>query len=250
MRTLHVEASDGELLTGQLPESWAEVPFRPYVDLVATARPVPACITPTAHAYISEAGCNALAHLLGLPTGEPLYSRASRLLSLYELAPWLFVGPLPLAEELVTGFTHLGTHYRYASAAELGPVAAANRERVLLWYLRETDGNPLHCLPQLLATLYTPDGVAPTAEYMRAGAQSFEHLPMSLAWPFLLQFIVPEVLAPNDVTRYLALRPMVGQTLHALEATATATPPARPHLMLRWLSRAWRRATTRPLFLP
>lgn len=254
MRKIHLEAADGELLTGQLPDSWAEVPFRPYVDLALTARPVPACITPTAHAYISEAGCTALAHLLGLPTGEPLYSKIDRLLSLYELAPWLFVGPLPAAEDLATSFTYLGTHYRYAPAAELGRVAAANRERVLLWYLRETDGNPLHCLPHLMATLYTPEGAAPSVASDRAGTQAFELLPLSIGWPCLLHFVVPETLATDPTDRYQALRPMVGQALAALEAAVAAAPTVPPRYSLRrWLAqtwRSWRQATAKPLFIP
>lgn len=253
MHTLQLTAADGQLLTGQLPNSWAEVPFGPYIDFQATARPVPRLIThPTGHAFASQAGCQALAHLLGLPTGEPLYSQLRRLAHLHELAPWLFDGPLPPAEALVASFTHQGTRYRYASAAELGP-AAADRERMLLWCLRETDGHLLNCATLLLATLYTPDGAAPTVALTQAGAQAFEHLPMSLAWPCLFNFLVPETVAPEAVTRYLALRPMVGQALRALEAVAVAPPtppPARPHLLRRWLSWAWHRATMRPIVLP
>jgi hypothetical protein len=251
MRKLQLEAADGALLTGHLPDSWAEVPFRPYVNLVATARPVPACITPTAHAYVSEAGCHALAHLLGLPAGEPLYNKISLLPGLYQAAPWLFVGPLPLAEELTTAFTHSGIHYRYAPASELGPEAAANRERVLLWYLRETDGNPLHCLPQLLAALYAPGGAPPSVESDRAGTLAFETLPLSIGWPCLLQFVVPEMLAATPIARYQALRPMVAQALRALEAAAVTAPTPKPSGPLRrWLDHAWQacqQAVAKPL---
>lgn len=239
MRKIKIVANDGQVFTGRLPASWAEVPFGAYLDLRAAARPVPACIPePTVHAFAHEAGCQAVARFLGLPDGEPLRQNVRRLLPIYEAAPWLF-GTLQPAGPVAVAFTHQGTRYRYAPDAELGPEAAAGRRHTLLWFLREADGNLITCSTNLLATLYTPEGSPPTLANGQAGAAALDTLPMSLAWPTLLQFVVPDSLAP-PIQRYLALRPMLAQALQAMEAAASAAPRPRRGLL------AWLAAVGRP----
>ena len=235
MYTVKLPTPEGQHLAAQMPVSWAEVPFRAYVNLRAVARPTPASLTQLPmFAYGSVAGCEAVATFVGLPTAEPLHADVRHLLRVYRGAPWLFDDELPDASTLATCFTHQGTRYRYAPDAELGPEAAAARRRVLLGHLREADCNMITCGPHLLAALYTPKGRLLTVASEQAGRVAFETLPLSIAWPALLHFVVPNC-EGAPIQRYLALRPMLEQALAAFEAAA---PPPRRGLRA-WLGSRW-----------
>ncbi len=247
MRKFKIEASDGELLTGHIPESWGEVPFRGYMDLAATAQEVPSLIEPTAHVFASRAGCTALATLLGLPTAEPFHTDMSLLLPIYETSPWLFLGPLPDEQALVTAFTHQGIAYTYAGGLD---GANGGQMEALLAFLKENEGNPTACGPQLLAVLYCPQGKEQTADLVQATAQAFETLPMSIAWPCLQNFIVRSMPLALPIQRYLAMRPAVAQALSALEKAAHSPVSAslgRSWSMRRWLVKTWLRLAKRTL---
>jgi hypothetical protein len=248
MRKFKIDASDGEVLTGYIPESWREVPFRKYVDLAATAQKLPDTVTnPTAHVFASVAGCKAMAPLLGLPTAEPFLQDTQLLLPIFEVAPWLFLGPLPLAEDLVTSFKHQGVTYAYAGGLD---GANGGQMEALLAFLRESDNDPVSCGPQLLAVLYTPKGQAQTPQTVRDAADAFETLPMNIAWPCLQNFIVRSMPLALPIQRYLALRPSVEQALSALEEAAHLPVSAlrgRSWSMRRWLGRIWLRHVRRIL---
>ncbi|MGI4867472.1 MAG: hypothetical protein ACRYFZ_26370 [Janthinobacterium lividum] len=241
MHTFTITASDGEVLTGQVPASWAEVPLAAYAALVATAQPLPESITlPAFHAFAHEAGYDALAKLLGLPTAEPLRESDQLLAQLYQASPFLFTGPLPAAGAALT-FTHRGTSYMYGGGL---PDATGEELEALLGFLSEHEGHQLGCGPHLLAILYRPQGQekkARTPATVLAVAEAFATLPMSLAWPALTDFMqrsAPWLLATQ---RYLAALPAAGQALSAVEqAMATASP--EPCLsMRRWLGKIWLR---------
>jgi hypothetical protein len=250
MRKFKIDASDGEVLTGHIPESWGEVPFRKYVDLAATAQKLPDSITnPTAHMFASVAGCKAIAPLLGLPTAEPFLQDTQLLLPIFEAAPWLFLGPLPLAEDLVTVFTHQGVTYTYVGGLDN---ANGGQMEALLAFLRESDGNPVACGPQLLAVLYTAKGQTQTPQSVKEAGDAFETLPMSIAWPCLQNFMVRSMPLALPIQRYLALRPSVEQALSALEQGADSKILAslgRSWSMHRWLGKIWLRLVRRTLMI-
>lgn len=236
MHRLKISASDGEVLTGQIPASWAEVPLAAYANLAATARPLPESITqPTAHAYASVAGCEALAKLLGLPTAEPLLADVSLLRRLYHACPFLFAGPLPAAGA-VPAFTHLGTAYEYSGGL---PNATGELLEAVLNMLSAHEGHPLGCGPHLLAVLYRPVGQKQTVAVVDATAVAFATLPMSLAYPALLDFIQRSAPWVLTTQRYLAARPAAEQALSALEQALASASPGRCWSMRRWLGRAW-----------
>ncbi|MDO7885994.1 hypothetical protein [Hymenobacter cheonanensis] len=253
MHQLKITASDGEVLTGQLPESWAEVPLAPYVALALAAQPVPAGITPTVHPFANPAGCEALATLLGLPTAEPFLASLSLLLPIYDAAPWLFDGPLPAAGEPAPSFTHLGTAYTHTGAFD---DLTAGQWEALSTFLQGCEGNPLRVAPQLLAVLYCPAGQPQSAVTVRDAAQAFETLPMRLAWPAIQSFLLRALPLALPIQRYLAARPLVEQVVHALEQGLATSPTSAPRgfywSMGRWLAKRWLKLVRRQLatFLP
>lgn len=246
MRKFKLTASDGEVLTGHLPENWAEVPLSLYAALAATAQPVPDVLQSGAHVLASEASCEALAALLGLPTAEPFHTDFSLLLDLYEAAPWLFVGPLPEAE-ITERFDHQGTTYEYAGGLSQ---ALGGQMEALLNFLRDYDGQPLGVGHKLLAVLYKPAGQKQTTAAVTAAAAAFQSLPMSIAYPALQGFFLRSSHSATPILKFLAVRPEVEKALNALE-TATASPssasPGRFWNMRRWLITTWLRRVRRKL---
>lgn len=238
MHKLTLTASDGEVLLAHAPASWAEVPLAAYADFAATAQPLPASLTqPTAHAFTSPASCQALATLLGLPTAEPLLADRRVLLTVYQVSPFLFTGPLPAAGA-VPSFAHRGTVYEYCGGL---PNATGEQLEALLAFMSEHEGHPLGCGPNLLAILYRPTGQAQTPAVVEATAAAFASLPLSLAWPALADFTqrsAPWLLATQ---RYLAARPAAGQVLSALERALASASPGRSWSMRRWLGKVWLR---------
>jgi hypothetical protein len=253
MHKLKLTASDGEVLTGQLPESWAEVPLASYVALALAAQPVPAGIMPTVHPFANAAGCQALATLLGLPTAEPFLADISLLLPIYEATPWLFDGPLPTAAP-TAGFTHLGQVYDYVGG-DFDTLTLGQWE-ALTSFLQESDGQPLRVAPQLLAVLYAPQGQPQSATTVQHAAQAFDTLPLSVAWPAIQSFLqraLPLALATQS---YLAARPLVEQVVHALAQGLATSPTSAPRGLYlntgRWLAKHWLKLVQRQLatFLP
>lgn len=252
MRKIYITASDGDTLTGHLPDSWAEVPLAAYVALALTARPLPADAEPTARAFASEASFEALARLLGLPTAAPFLADWSLLLDLYEAAPWLFVGELPGGEPL-PAFTHLGTAYTYGGGLDY--LTGGQWEALAMFLERHADA-PLACAPQLLAILYLPTGQPvskQTPASVRAAAEAFATLPMSIAWPAVQAFFTRSLPLATPIQRYFAARPVVEQALSALELALTSSAPrGSSWSMARWWARIWMRLVRRQLmtFLP
>ena len=237
MRKITITASDGEKIAGQLPQSWAEVGFKAYADLAATAQTVPDGITPTAHVFANVAGCHALATLLDLPTADPLLTDVSLLLTIYDAAPWLFVGPLPAADEPTATFTHLGTTYDYAGGLDK---ATGGQMEALLAFLNVHEGNPLGAGPALLAVLYTPTGQPQTPETVKVAALALETLPMSVAWPCVQAFLSRSAPTAMLIQKYLALRPQVEKLLSALETPLQhSASPGHCSNLLRWLTKAY-----------
>jgi hypothetical protein len=249
MRKILLTASDGETLTGRLPDSWAEVPLSAYVALALTARPLPADAEPTARAFASEASLEALAKLLGLPTAAPFLADWSLLLDIYEAAPWLFLGELPGGEPLPT-FTHLGAAYTYGGGLDH---LTGGQWEALAQFLEQHADAPLVCAPHLLAVLYCPTGQQQTAAIVTAAAEAFAILPMSVAWPAVQAFFTRSLPLATPIQRYFAARPVVEQALSALELALTSSAPrAFSWSMGRWLGRIWIRLVARQLtmFLP
>jgi len=253
MHKLKISASDGEVLTGQLPESWAEVPLQAYVGLALAAQPVPAGIVPTVHPFANSAGCQALATLLGLPTAEPFLADISLLLPIYEATPWLFDGPLP-AGQPAPGFTHLGQAYAYVGG-DFDTLTAGQWE-ALTSFLQESEGQPLRVAPQLLAVLYTPAGQKQSAVTVRDAALAFATLPLSLAWPAIQSFLLRALPLALATQSYLAARPLVEQVVHALEQGLATSPTSGPRGFYwstgRWLAKRWLKLARKQLatFLP
>lgn len=244
MPKLKLTASDGEVLLAHAPASWAEVPLAAYAQFVATARPLPASLTqPTAHAFTSPASCEALATLLGLPTAEPLLTDRRVLLTVYQVSPFLFTGPLPAAGAVLT-FTHRGTAYEYCGGL---PDVSGEQIEALLAFMAAHEGHPLGCGPNLLAVLYKPVGQAQTSGVVEATAEAFATLPLSLAWPALADFTqrsAPWLLATQ---RFLAARPAAEQALSALQQALASASPGRSWSMRRWLARVWLRLAAKLL---
>ncbi len=158
------------LLTGQLAEGWHEVPLAGYAQL-KSAKSVRARIIATAA-------------LCGLPA-EPLIEDSGIFGAIVRAAPWLFSGPLP--EKMNRDvLTHLGQQYRYVG--DLHRISAEQLE-ALLNFLQEHKEAPLLSAPSLLAVLYCPVNGIQDADSVEAAAAAFATLPVSDAWPVLLDFL-------------------------------------------------------------
>lgn len=244
MHKLTLTASDGEVLTGGIPASWADVPLAAYTNLVAAAQPLPEGLPlHPALAFASEAGRAAVATLLGLPSAEPLVADDQLLRAVFDTSPFLFAGPLPAAGA-VEAFTHQGTAYEYYGGL---PNATGEQLEALLNFLSAHQGHPLGCGPHLLAILYRPVGQKQTVAQVTAAAQSFATLPMSLAYPALLDFMQRSAPWALATQRYLAVLPAAEQALSALQTAVATALPARSWSMRRWLTRTWIRLVSTQL---
>ncbi|MGI4834643.1 MAG: hypothetical protein ACRYFK_14400 [Janthinobacterium lividum] len=198
MRILTLKADDGEILKGKLPDSWAEVPLAPYAQLAA-AESLPARV-------------EALAALVGLPVG-PLLEDVSLSATIFEAAPWLQT-ELPEATGAMPEFAHLGVWY--AHVGHLEKISAGQME-ALTDFLQASEGHPLSSAPGLLAVLYCPREEAQTREVVRAAAQAFASLPMSVAWPCLADFTRSSGPAALSIQTAGALASQTRQALSSLE---------------------------------
>jgi len=221
MRKIELTADDGETLTGQLPESWAEVPLAPYCQLAMAAQPFEDA--PPIQAFCNAAAQHALAALLGVPA-EPLIADLTIVYDLAQAEPWLFVGPLPEAEQVPGSFTHRGITYHHLG--DLHDNAAGQLE-ALLTFTQQRE-NPLEVAHLLLAVLYAPAGsTKQTAASVASNAAALASLPMSIAWPALMGFMMRSLPFTEPIRKYGVVRQQAEQVVSALEKL-TSPPSASP----------------------
>jgi hypothetical protein len=222
MGKITLTATDGETLTGRLPDSWAQVPLGRYAKLAA-AEELPAKVA-------------AAAELCSLPA-QPLLDDVRLYRAILNAAPWLFGGELPETSAAVTYFTHKGSTYHHVG--NLGRINAGQLE-ALLAFLAENEGHPLGCAAGLLAVLYCPQEQQ-TAKVVAAAQQAFATLPMSIAWPALADFMRSSGSAARNILTVSALEGQVSNLLTTLEnasqmAGASSTFSQK---VQRWLFRLW-----------
>jgi len=223
MRKITLTAADGEALTGQLPESWAEVPLAPFAAL-ATAELLPARV-------------RALAALVGLPA-EPLLYDINHYARILVAAPWLFSGELPAATEPVPSFVHQGITYAHVGALD---TITAEQMEALYNFLAEAEGQPLTAAPGLLAVLYAPKGQPQTAQVVAQAQAALASLPMSIAWPALADFLRAGSSVAQLIGTYSALRAQAEVALQSLEKALAASSGSTRFWQkpLRFLSAQW-----------
>lgn len=232
MSKIKISDSDGNVLTGRLPDSWADVPLAKYAVLAA--------------ATDWPARCRALAALCELPEA-PLLADVRLCVKILRSAPFLLDGPLPGApDKAPDSFRHLGIVY-VPAPAHLEQVSGGQLE-ALLGFLQAHDGNPLAAAPHLLAALYKPEGSELSREVVEASTVAFASLPMALGYGLLLDFYQRSVSWSLPIQRYLAVQPVVEQTLNALETLSrTLDSPGRSWNMGRWLLKVYLKLVTRTL---
>ncbi|HEX8658452.1 MAG TPA: hypothetical protein VF690_12990 [Hymenobacter sp.] len=211
-------------LTGALPENWTEVPLGLYAQL-ASAKSVRQRIEATA--------------LICKLPAAPLLEDAGLFGPIVRAAPWLFHGPLPEDLKRVTLFTHEGIEYRF-----VGDLHRINAEQLetLLNFVNDHHRAPLLAAPSLLAVLYCRVGAVQDTDAVEAAAEAFTRLPVSVAWPALLDFLRSGASAALHIRNFSGVVAATQQLLQELEA-ATAGGSSRywPRLQ-RWLTRTWIRS--------
>ncbi|SFP79250.1 hypothetical protein [Hymenobacter arizonensis] len=231
MKNITLTDSDGVVITGRLPRSWSEVGLAHYAALaVATNWPD---------------RCRALAALCELPA-QPFLDDVSLCLPILRGAPFLLDGPLPMPGTPPNSFRHLGITY-VPAPANLEQIRAGQLEG-LTAFLREYEGNALAAAPHLLAVLYKPEGSELTSAVVEASAAAFTSLPMAIGYALLLDFWQRSASWALPIQRYLAVRPVVEQTLNALETLSRpSASPGRSWNIVRWLIAIWTRHVKKAL---
>lgn len=232
MSKIKITDPDGNVLTGKMPTSWADVSLAKYAALAA--------------ANDWPARCHALAAICELPPA-PFLADVSLCVPILKGAAFLLDGPLPaLSDSPPHSFKHLGITY-VPAPANLEKINGAQLEG-LLAFLRDHEGDALAAAPHLLAALYKPEGSALTADVVEASAAALASLPMAIGYVLLLDFWQRSASWALPIQRYLAVRPVVEQMLSALETLSQASAsPGRSWNMLRWLIARWIRRVKQAL---
>jgi hypothetical protein len=174
MRNINVTDSEtGTVYPGQLPTGWHEVPvsaFQEFARLQLERRPELAMLS-------------AVQALTNIPY-EVLESDVSVAVVLGKELPWFFDG-LPTGEPAAK-LSHRGIVYDHCE--EFGRLSAGQFE-ALLAFLEEGKDSPAIAASYLLAVLLVRRGHKQNAKVVREAAEAFASLPMSVAWPYVINFL-------------------------------------------------------------
>ncbi|MDO7849911.1 hypothetical protein Q5H92_26365 [Hymenobacter sp. M29] len=197
---------------GRLPERWPEVALAPYSQLRA------------AMAANSETGkIKATALICGI---EPdiLLADVGMYGVIYEAATWLFEQEPPHPAQRLETLTHQGVTYRFVG--DLHKINAGQLE-ALLDFIAENAAAPVLSAPHLLAVLFMPvDAAEQSAEVVSAAAEAFASLPVSVAWPVLLDFLRSGASAALHIRNSSALHQTTAQLLTTIEQAVSSPPTA------------------------
>ena len=214
------------LIYGSLPESFADVKLAHYVILVAADR-------------VSQR-IAATALICGLPV-DVLLADAGLFATIKRAAPWLFADP-PLSElKRQSLITHEGMRYEFVG--DLHRISAHQLE-ALLDFIAQHHAAPILSAASLLAVLYKPLGEAQTADVVERTALAFESLPVSIAWPAIMDFLRSGASVARHIRNSSALVSETKELLSQLESASRTGGASFRYLskLRRWLILTWIRS--------
>lgn len=220
---------------GRLPERWGEVELGPYSQLRA--------------AQGETDRIRAAAAICGLQP-DVLLADVGMYGVIYAAATWLFEREPPHPAQRVEVLTHQGVTYRFVG--DLHKINAGQLE-ALLDYIRENAAAPVLSAPHLLAVLFMPvDAAEQSADVVSAAAEAFASLPVSVAWPVLLDFLRSGASVALHIRNSSALHTTTTQLLTTIEQAVSSPPMPGASFTLslrlrRWLIRTWTRYARKTL---